>query len=111
MFAAQDHTLPSPENPGGRIAVFGTRLQRQVMPHRAEPVESGLCPVLRKGGTMSSLIIEVCRVDSVELHPNADRMAIARVKGWRTCINRDPNTGKLQFERGDRCVYVPPDSA
>jgi RNA ligase (TIGR02306 family) len=59
---------------------------------------------------MSSLIVEVCRVEAVTLHPNADRMAIARVKGWETCIIRDAATGTTQFAAGDRCVFFPPDS-
>jgi len=59
---------------------------------------------------MSSLIVEVCRVDKVEKHPNADRMAIATVKGWRTCIQRDSATGKTQFVEGDKIVYIPPDT-
>src|ERR1700694_2821078 len=59
---------------------------------------------------MSSLIIEVCRVDKVEPHPNADRMCICTVKGWRVCAGRSPETGRCQFEAGDKCVYVPPDS-
>jgi RNA ligase (TIGR02306 family) len=59
---------------------------------------------------MSSLIIEVCRVERVEKHPNADRMCICLVKGWRVCAGRDPETGRNQFEAGDRCVYIPPDS-
>src|SRR5882672_1397322 len=53
---------------------------------------------------MSSLIVQVCRVDAVEPHPNADRMEIATIKGWRTCI------GKGSFTPGDLCVYIPPDS-
>jgi RNA ligase (TIGR02306 family) len=53
---------------------------------------------------MSSLIVEVCRVDAVEKHPNADRMSICVVKGWRVCAGRD------QFEPGDRCIYIPPDA-
>lgn len=59
---------------------------------------------------MSSLIVEVCRIDRVETHPKADRMAIAVIKGWRTCIQRDEKTGQTQFNEGDRCVYVPPDT-
>ena len=59
---------------------------------------------------MSLLIVEVCRVEGVEPHPNADRMAIARVKGWRTCVIRDPETGRTQFAEGDKCVFFPPDS-
>lgn len=59
---------------------------------------------------MSSLIVEVCRVDAVEKHPRADRMAIAKVKGWNTCIVHNPDTGESQFKAGDKCVYFPPDS-
>ncbi len=59
---------------------------------------------------MSSLIVEVCRVDAVERHPNADRMCICHVKGWRVCAGRNPETGRNQFEPGELCVYVPPDS-
>jgi RNA ligase (TIGR02306 family) len=53
---------------------------------------------------MSSLIVQVCNVDAVDMHPNADKMEIATVKGWKTCI------GKGQFKAGDKCVYIPPDS-
>ena len=53
---------------------------------------------------MSSLIVEVCRVESVQKHPNADRMTVCTVKGWRVCAGLD------QFRTGDLCVYVPPDS-
>lgn len=53
---------------------------------------------------MSSLIVEVCRVDAVEKHPNADRMEICKVKGWRVC------TALGQFKPGDLCVYFPPDT-
>jgi RNA ligase (TIGR02306 family) len=53
---------------------------------------------------MSSLIVEVCKVDKVEKHPNADRMAVAVIKGWRTCI------GVGQFAVGEKCIYIPPDT-
>jgi RNA ligase (TIGR02306 family) len=59
---------------------------------------------------MSSLIVEVCRVDAVEKHANADRMYICTVKGWRVCAGRDPQTGRCQFEPGDACIYIPPDA-
>jgi RNA ligase (TIGR02306 family) len=58
---------------------------------------------------MSSLIVEVCRVDAVERHPNADRLCICTIKGWRVCAGRDPEAGRNEFEPGDKCVYVPPD--
>jgi len=59
---------------------------------------------------MSALIVEVCEVLAVEKHPNADRLAIATVKGWKTCIQYDPETGEAQFKPGDKCIYFPPDS-
>ena len=59
---------------------------------------------------MSKLIVEVCRVNAVEDHPNAERLKIAQVKGWKTIILFNPETGKSQFEVGDLCVYFPPDS-
>jgi len=59
---------------------------------------------------MSALIVQVCEVLAVEPHPSADRLAIATVKGWKTCIKFDPVTGRAEFEIGDKCVYFPPDS-
>lgn len=52
---------------------------------------------------MSSLIVEVCRIDSVEKHPNADRLSIAKVKGWNCIIQLD------QYKVGDLVVFIPPD--
>jgi RNA ligase (TIGR02306 family) len=59
---------------------------------------------------MSKLIVEVCRVERVEPHPGADRLAIATVKGWKTVIKYDPATGRAEFAEGDRCVFFPPDA-
>lgn len=53
---------------------------------------------------MSSLIVDVCRVEEIAEHPNADRLERVRVKGW-WCIS-----GKGHYKVGDKCVYVPPDS-
>lgn len=58
---------------------------------------------------MSTLVVEVCRVKSVKKHPNADRLAIATVKAWETCIQYDPNTKTAEFKPGDKCIYFPPD--
>lgn len=52
---------------------------------------------------MSSLIVEVCKVENVIKHPNADRLEIVTVKGWNTCVS----TGSMK--KGDLCVYFPPD--
>lgn len=59
---------------------------------------------------MSELIVEVCEVQKIEDHPNADRMKIATVKGWKTCCRHDPVTGWTEFHPGDKCIYFPPDS-
>ena len=32
---------------------------------------------------MSKLIVEVCAVDKVEPHENADKLAVATIKGWK----------------------------
>lgn len=53
---------------------------------------------------MSSLIVEVCEIDKISPHPNADRLEICKVKGWNVI------TGKGQFSEWDKCVYIPPDS-
>lgn len=58
---------------------------------------------------MSSLIIEICRVDKIEAHPQADKMAIATIKGWKTCIKKNED-GSTQFAEGDLCIFFPPDA-
>lgn len=52
---------------------------------------------------MSSLIVKVCKVDSIEKHPNADKLSIAKVGGWN-CI-----VGLNQYNVGDKVVFIPPD--
>jgi len=59
---------------------------------------------------MSSLVVEVCKVEDILPHENADRMKIARVKGWNTCIRYNPDTKESQFKVGQLCVFFPPDS-
>lgn len=58
----------------------------------------------------SSLVIEICNIDAIEPHPNADRLAIATIKGWKTCVGYDPETKTADFKPGDSAVYFPPDS-
>ena len=53
---------------------------------------------------MSKLIVEVCKVDNIEKHPNADRLSIATIKGWN-CI-----VGLNQYKPGDLVIFIPPDS-
>lgn len=53
---------------------------------------------------MSSVIVDVCRIDTIQPHSNADALEIAHVKGWQ-CVVR-----KGEFSAGDAVVYIPPDS-
>lgn len=59
---------------------------------------------------MSKLIVEVCAVDKVEPHENADKLAVATIKGWKVCITCDPVTKVAQFQEGEKCIFFPPDS-
>ena len=53
---------------------------------------------------MSSLIVEICRIQEVLPHENADRLDIVGVKGWYCIVSKD------SFKVGDECVYIPIDS-
>lgn len=53
---------------------------------------------------MSSLIVEVCKIDNIYKHPNADRLSIIEIKGWNCIVGLD------QYKIGDLIVFVPPDS-
>jgi len=58
---------------------------------------------------MSSVIVEVAEVEDVSPHANADRLCLARIKGWQTVIGKRPD-GSPQFQKGDKVVYIPPDA-
>jgi RNA ligase (TIGR02306 family) len=58
---------------------------------------------------MSSVIVEVATIDNVLPHPNADRLCLARIKGWQTVI-RQRDDGTPEFRPGERVVYIPPDA-
>jgi len=53
---------------------------------------------------MSSLIVEVVRVNDIKEHPNADKLEIAVVKGWECIVPRE------SYKVGDKVVYAPIDS-
>src|ERR1035437_1617745 len=53
---------------------------------------------------MSTFKVEVVTLDLVVNHPNADRLDIAQVRGWRCVVGRD------QFKTGEAAVYIPLDS-
>ncbi len=53
---------------------------------------------------MSKLIVEVVKIEKIHKHPNADRLAIASIKGWN-CI-----VGLFQYKVGDLVIFCPIDS-
>lgn len=52
---------------------------------------------------MSKTLVTVERVNEVEHHPNADRLDIVQVLGYKVICGRD------QFKVGDAAIYFPPD--
>jgi len=38
---------------------------------------------------MSNLIVEICKIESIEKHPNADRLSIIKVKDWHCIVGLD----------------------
>ena len=52
---------------------------------------------------MSAFKAEVVRV-KLEPHPNADRLELAKVRGWQCCVV------KGQFQEGGLAVYIPVDA-
>src|SRR5262245_11826028 len=62
-----------------------------------------------RGPPMSSVIADVAKIESVEPHPNADRLCLARIKGWQAVIRKHED-GSPEFAPGERVVFIPPDS-
>lgn len=53
---------------------------------------------------MSNLIVEVCSIEELKAHKGADRLEMARVKGWWCVVPKD------KYKVGDKVSYFPPDS-
>jgi RNA ligase (TIGR02306 family) len=53
---------------------------------------------------MSSLIVEVCEIEKIFPHQNAERLELAHIKGWQCVVPRD------RYKAGDLVTYVPVDS-
>ena len=55
---------------------------------------------------MSSLIVEVCKIESIFPHPDetTKNLEVCRIKGWESVIR------KGMYNVGDLVVYLPPDS-
>jgi len=52
---------------------------------------------------MSTIRITVETIDSIDVHPNADRLEIAHILGTQTIV------GKGEFQSGNKVVFFPPD--
>lgn len=59
---------------------------------------------------MSNLIVEVTKVDKIDNHPNADKLSIATIKGWKVIIRKDEETNEPEYKVGEKCIYIPPDA-
>ena len=53
---------------------------------------------------MSECITKVEKIKTIEPHPNADRLELAKVRGWHCVVP------KGYYKPGDLCVYIPIDS-
>lgn len=53
---------------------------------------------------MSDLVVEVCTVDDVQVHPNGEFLELLIVKGWQVCEK------KGAFSKGDKCVFFDPNT-
>lgn len=53
---------------------------------------------------MAECIVEVCEIEKVYPHPNADALELAQIKGWQCVIPLG------QYRAGERVTYIPIDS-
>jgi len=53
---------------------------------------------------MSECVTKVERIKEISPHPNADRLELAKVRGWHCVVL------KGMYQPGDLCVYIPIDS-
>lgn len=53
---------------------------------------------------MSTFRVEITRIDEVLPHPNADRLELVRIRGWKAVA------GKGTHAPGDAVVYIPEDA-
>lgn len=53
---------------------------------------------------MSKLIVDFTEIKEISPHPNADRLEIAKIKGWQVVVGKD------SFKVGDNIIFIPPDA-
>lgn len=54
--------------------------------------------------TMSTFKVEVFKIEEIAVHPNAERLELAKIAGWQVVV------GKGVFQVGDLALYLPVDS-
>lgn len=55
---------------------------------------------------MSTFACNVVKIDSVDHHPNADRLSLVQIGGY-TCISAKLANGSHRYNAGDWVVYIP----
>jgi RNA ligase (TIGR02306 family) len=58
---------------------------------------------------MSNFEVLIEKISNVEHHPDADRLSIVTVRGYR-CISAKLEDGSHRYKIGDRVVYIPEDA-
>ena len=58
---------------------------------------------------MSSFEVLIEKVAKVEQHPNADRLDLVQIRGYK-CISAKKSDGTPRYAEGDLVVYIPEDS-
>jgi len=58
---------------------------------------------------MSSFEVLIERVAKVEQHPNADRLDLVQIRGYK-CVSAKKSDGTPRYAEGDLVVYIPEDS-
>lgn len=59
---------------------------------------------------MSTLKVEIVKIDDVQKHPNADRLDLVVVKGWNVVAGREDPGTEPRYKKGDIVIYIPIDS-
>jgi RNA ligase (TIGR02306 family) len=57
----------------------------------------------------SDFRVEVVAIESIERHPNADRLDCVAVRGWRVVTSRTED-GQPRYKVGDKTIYIPIDA-
>lgn len=53
---------------------------------------------------MSTFKVEAVTIEAIEPHPNADRLELAKIKGWQCVVP------KGQYKENDFVLYIPMDA-